>query len=211
MTMHSPGAVDHFYEEAAVRNPCLGILFVLLGFRCAPLAAQENSAPPAPSAARAAQGAAADAGSHQNDDLSAIRQALGDYVTAFNEGHAKEVAAHWTPDGDYVDAAGRTITGRDALEAEYSRFFNENQGVKIQVVIDSLRLLSDDAAIEDGRAVLEPPPAGAPAISKYTAVHVKVDGKWLMSTVRDTRVETPSAYRNVEDLEWLIGTWSAEE
>ena len=24
-------------------------------------------------------------------------------------------------------------------------------------------------------------------MSKYTAVHVKVGGKWLMSTVRDTR------------------------
>ena len=32
-----------------------------------------------------------------------------------------------------------------------------------------------------------------------------------MSTVRDTRVETPSTYRNVADLEWLIGTWTAEE
>src|SRR6185436_3306757 len=33
----------------------------------------------------------------------------------------------------------------------------------------------------------------------------------LMSTVRDTRVETPSGYSKVADLEWLIGTWTAEE
>jgi len=32
-----------------------------------------------------------------------------------------------------------------------------------------------------------------------------------MATVRDTRIETLSAYRRVEDLEWLIGTWTAEE
>ena len=82
---------------------------------------------------------------------------------------------------------------------------------RCSLMIDSLRLLSDDAAIEDGRAMLDPTPAGAPAISKYTAVHVKVDGKWLMSTVRDVRIETPSGYHNVEDLEFLIGKWTAEE
>ena len=32
-----------------------------------------------------------------------------------------------------------------------------------------------------------------------------------MSTVREAHVETPSAYHNVADLEWLIGTWTAEE
>ena len=32
-----------------------------------------------------------------------------------------------------------------------------------------------------------------------------------MSTVRDARIETPSAYRNVADLEFLIGVWTAEE
>jgi hypothetical protein len=74
-----------------------------------------------------------------------------------------------------------------------------------------LRLLSDSAAIEDGHSIVEPAPADAPAIGKYMAVHVKVDGKWLMSTVRDSRIETPSSYGNVADLEFLIGTWTAEE
>ena len=32
-----------------------------------------------------------------------------------------------------------------------------------------------------------------------------------MASVRDTQIETPSAFRNVADLEWLIGTWMAED
>jgi hypothetical protein len=32
-----------------------------------------------------------------------------------------------------------------------------------------------------------------------------------MASVRDTHVETVSAFRNVADLEWLIGAWKAEE
>ena len=78
-------------------------------------------------------------------------------------------------------------------------------------MIDSLRLLSGDVAIEDGRALVEPPPPGAAGVSKYTAVHAKVDGKWLMASVRDTWIEAQVTRQSVADLDWLIGTWVAEE
>jgi uncharacterized protein (TIGR02246 family) len=153
---------------------------------------------------------AAPAGSDEAE-LAAVRATSGSFITAFNKGDAKAVAAHWTEDGDYTDESGAKFSGREAIEREYARFFAAHPGHKIKLTIDSLKLLGDSAAIEDGRASLDPPPAGAPATSKYTAIHVKADGKWLMSTVRDSRIETPSTYGNVADLEWLIGTWTAEE
>jgi uncharacterized protein (TIGR02246 family) len=152
------------------------------------------------------------AGSREtSEDVAAIRAGSQAFVAAFNQGDAKAIAAFWTEDGDYADESGATFSGRDAIEKEYARFFAEHPGQKIRLVIDSLKLLSDAAAIEDGRAMLDPAPDGAPATSKYTVIHVKVDGQWLMSTVRDSRVEAVSAYSNVADLEWLIGTWTAEE
>lgn len=182
------------------------ILILLMGMFCPLVMAQEK---PAQDDAKesAHPKSAVDTGA----ELDAIRQASHDFVEAFNCHNASAVAASWTEDGDYIDESGRVIAGREAIEKKYSQFFKEHDDVKIRVVIDSLRLLSADAAIEDGHAILEPAPSGPPAISKYTAVHVKAGGKWRMSTVRDTRIETPSAYRNVEDLEWLIGTWTAEE
>lgn len=156
-------------------------------------------------AAMAADSAARDA------ELSAIRQASQEFVAAFNKGDAKRVAAHWTPDGELIDDEGNKYSGRDAIAKEYAELFKTQPNLKMRLIVDSLKLLSDGAAIEEGRAMLEPPPAGAPAISKYLVVHVKVDGKWLMSTVRDTRVELPSAYRQVSELEWLVGTWRGEE
>jgi hypothetical protein len=77
-------------------------------------------------------------------------------------------------------------------------------------MIDSLRMLSDVTAIEDGRTTVDPPFAGAPAFGKYTAVHVNVNGNWLMATVRDSRIEIPSNFGSLADLDWLIGTWTAE-
>jgi uncharacterized protein (TIGR02246 family) len=144
-------------------------------------------------------------------DLAAIRATSQAFAAAFNRRDAKAVAALWTPDGDCIDDAGRVLKGRAEIEKGYAEFFAANPQSQMRVLVDSLRLLSPNAAIEDGRAIVEPPPAGAPGIGKYTVVHVKVDGKWRMSTVRDTRLETPSAYRNLSDLEWLIGAWTAEE
>jgi len=163
---------------------------------------------PAPKRTKVAAAAAGDTQPASAD--AAIRQSSQAFVAAFNKGDAKSVAALWTEDGDFTDEAGRTFSGRAAIEKEYADFFAANKGVQIKLVVDSIKLLGDNAAIEDGRAYLEPAP-GAPAISKYTAAHVKVGSEWLMATVRDSRIELPSAYKNVEDLEWLIGTWTAEE
>lgn len=157
------------------------------------------------------QGSALDPDSGSASELAAIRAESQAFSAAFNAGDAKAVAALWTADGDYIDETGKSFAGRAEIEQNYARFFAENPGVRLRIVIDSLRLLSSDAAIEDGRTILDSASQGVPATGKYTAVHVKVDGKWLMSTVRDSRTETPSTYRNVADLEWLIGDWTAEE
>jgi uncharacterized protein (TIGR02246 family) len=153
----------------------------------------------------------APAASAEAAELAAIRAASEAFVAAFNAGDAQTVAAHWTPQGELVDEAGRKFTGREAIAKEYAALFESQPKSKMRIVIDALKLLSASAAIEEGRATLDPAPAGAPAISKYFVVHVKENGKWLMSTVRDSRVEVPSAYRHVADLEWLIGTWTADD
>lgn len=149
-------------------------------------------------------------GNRQTTAEAEIRQAAADFATAFDRGDAKAVAAHWTEDGDYVNENGQRFQGRGAIEQEYATFFAVQPGVKIHLSVDSIRLLNADTAIEDGRATIGPLPQGPPAHSRYTAVHVKRDGRWLMSTVRDSRVELTSNHHQLADLEFLIGTWQAE-
>ncbi len=144
-------------------------------------------------------------------EVAAIRAGSESFVAAFNKHDAKGVAALWTADGEYIDDSGRAINGRDAIEQDYAAFFTENPNVEIKMVIDSLRVISGDVAIEQGRAVVEPPPRGAPGVSSYTAVHTKVDGKWLMASVRDTWTEARVTPASIADLGWLIGSWTAEE
>jgi uncharacterized protein (TIGR02246 family) len=146
----------------------------------------------------------------ESPELSALRQSAASFVEAFNRGDAAAVAALWTPDGEYVDAQGRNYVGREAIEQGYAEFFAENPGGTLQLQIEALRLLSPSTAMEDGQAVFQPANGGAPTLSEYSVVHVKVDGRWLMASVRDTHV-AESARDNLADLSWLIGSWTAEE
>lgn len=144
-------------------------------------------------------------------ELAAIRQAAEDFATAFNKGDASAVAAHWTENGEYISETGVVFSGRKAIEDEYKNFFAANPGLHMGIVIDALRLLSDSAAIEDGHITLNQGHATTAVSTRYTAVHVKMDGKWLMSSVRDTHIDVPLSSRNMADLEFLIGSWVAEE
>jgi uncharacterized protein (TIGR02246 family) len=132
-------------------------------------------------------------------------------VSAFNQGDAKAIAALWTEDGEYIDDRGRRFAGRDAIEKGYAEFFTENPGLVIQLAVESLRLVSPNTAIEDGLASVKSDSGVGGGVSRYTVVHVKEDGKWLMASVRDTAIEAPAAVRSAADLQWLIGTWVAEE
>lgn len=144
-------------------------------------------------------------------ELAAIRAGSAAFVAAFNKGDAKAIAALWTEDGEYIDDRGRRFAGREAIEKGYAELLSDNPGAVMQIAIDSLRLVSPNTAIEDGRASVKSGSGGAGGASRYTVVHAKADGKWLMASVRDTAFELPAAVRSAADLEWLIGTWVAEE
>jgi uncharacterized protein (TIGR02246 family) len=137
----------------------------------------------------------------------AVRKAAQEFDAAFNSGSADKIAALWTADAEYVDEDGVRYVGRDMIKKEYGEFFAASPQSKIRSLTDSVRLINGTTAIEDGRAMVDPPPAGAPATSRFTALYVLQDGKWLLSSVHDMRVAAPSNYHRLDDFEWIIGTW----
>jgi uncharacterized protein (TIGR02246 family) len=163
-----------------------------------------KAAAPAGSTAAAATPAAAPAYE------TAVRQSAKDFAAAFDKGDAKAIAALWTEDGEFIDEAGTRIVGREAIEKRYQEFFAQNAGATIEIVIDALRGAGADTALEDGRAAVTlPSHAGASSSGKYTAVHVRRDGKWALASVRDLPGESANE-PSLADLDWMIGTWHAE-
>jgi uncharacterized protein (TIGR02246 family) len=146
-----------------------------------------------------------------NDAVAAIHSESAAFVEAFNRQDAEAIGKLWTEDGEYVDESGQRFDGREAIVKEYAAFFEAAGTPKIKLTIDSVRLLSDRTAIEDGSASVEPAPEGVRGVSRYVAVHVKVGDRWQMASVRETWSEMPAENRAFEDLDWLVGTWATEE
>jgi uncharacterized protein (TIGR02246 family) len=132
------------------------------------------------------------------------------FVEAFHKGDAKAVASFWTKDGDYTDQTGRTFKGRDAIEKSFTEFFAENKGLKLRIDITGVKFVTPEVAIEDGTTSVIPPDGAPPSRARYTIVHVKKDGKWLLSSVRDAPFAPPTNQEHFRGLEWALGDWAAD-
>jgi uncharacterized protein (TIGR02246 family) len=145
-------------------------------------------------------------GNAQETDREAIAKAARSFIAAFENGDAKAVAAHWTESGEYVSDDGTTIRGRADIEKEYAELFaKKKMAAKVAVDVDSIRFPSRDTAIEEGHFKIRYGKELAVA-SKYTILHVRENGKWLMAVVR----EWPNDGATLRDLDWLIGAWTAK-
>jgi uncharacterized protein (TIGR02246 family) len=143
-------------------------------------------------------------------ETAAMKKNAEAFTAAFDKGDAKAVAAFWTPDGDYVDETGRHMKGREEIEKAFTEFFGENKGLKVQIHTESLRFVTPEVAIEDGVTAVTEADGGPPSRARYTVVHVKKDGKWILSSVRDSPYAPPSNYEHLKELEWAIGDWVNE-
>jgi len=143
-------------------------------------------------------------------EAAALKKNAEAFITAFDKGDAKAVAAFWTADGDYVDETGRHMKGREEIEKTFTEFFSENKGLKAQIHTESLRFVTPDVAVEDGVTSVTEPDGGPPSRASYTVVHVKKDGQWMLSSVHDAPYAPPSNYEHLKELEWAIGDWTNE-
>lgn len=143
-----------------------------------------------------------------DEDL--VRNAISSYKTAFDNGDAKALAGHWTPEGEFTPPGGETIKGREALEKSFTSYFKDSPGAKIELKSIDINMISPGVALEKGVAEVLLPEQ-EPSITEYTAVHVKTPEGWKMDNVTETSVLVPhSHYEHLKPLEWMIGTWVDE-
>ena len=144
-----------------------------------------------------------------SDDEAGVRKAIVSYVDAFNKGDATAVAAHWSETGEWIDPEGTPIQGRDAILAEMKTYFAGDKKPQIKLLDLSVRFLAPSVAVEQGVALVTRPDE-AMSESSYFAIHVRENGKWQLSSVRELApkpLPPPSHYEQLQELEWMIGEW----
>jgi uncharacterized protein (TIGR02246 family) len=142
-------------------------------------------------------------------DEKAIRATADEFVKAFNAGDAKTIGAEWSSDAEYTEETGQDFHGRAAIEAYYAQLFKEHPGGVITIKIESIRSLGPDIAVEKGIASVKDP-KGDSSAAKYTVVHARRDGKWVMVDCKDAPYVSAADEDYLKDLGWLIGDWKID-
>ncbi|WP_435011908.1 YybH family protein (plasmid) [Tundrisphaera lichenicola] len=147
----------------------------------------------------------------RGDDEKAIKVLLDAFTKAFNVGDATAAADTYAETAIVVDEQGERTEGRAAIGDHYARSFADNPGSKISIQVEALRFLGPETAIEVGRTTITPAAdTGAPEVTRFTAVYVKNDNRWLQSAVRDEVAHDVAPHERLKDLEWLVGDWVNE-
>ena len=142
-------------------------------------------------------------------DEIAIRKTGGDFIKAFNAGDAKAIAALWTKEGEYLQADGDELKGRDAIEKDFAEFFKNNPKATVEIGVSSLRVLGKNVAIEEGTTRMRLPRTKATGEARFSVLLVREDDRWRMASVREW-VPDAAEMASLNDLSWLVGDWTAQ-
>ena len=140
------------------------------------------------------------------DDDGAITKSARDFADAFNKGNAKALAAMWTEKGELREAGGPTLVGRASIEKAYSNYFKANPSTKIEVLVKSVRFPAKGLAVEEGLLRFPRGANNLTGTTAYVAVHVREGDQWKMALSS----EGSAGQDRIEDLDWLLGEWTAK-
>ena len=188
----------------------VGAALVMFFEQTVAFAAPPAAAPPGGATSQSKPAAAAPQLVGSEADEKAIRATADVFVKAFNASDAQAIGDLWAADARYTDESGQSYYGGPAIEKEYATLFKEHRGATMTVNIDSIRFLGPDIAIEKGIATVKLPGAEAASGARYTVVHARRDGKWIMVVGRDAPYVPGTDGDSLKDLGWLIGDWQVE-
>jgi uncharacterized protein (TIGR02246 family) len=139
-------------------------------------------------------------------EIAAVRKEAGAFVRAFNKKDAQAVAAFWTKDGEYIGPDEEPVRGRKDIAKMYAEFFKKHPKARLEVKVETVRLLGRQTALEEGTLKLWLAGEKEPGEARYSVLHVREDDGWRMATVREW-VKHPDEDISLKDIEWLVGEW----
>lgn len=139
--------------------------------------------------------------------MQAVSESL---VAAYNAGDAATLIAVFTPKAELVDDAGNVHRGVDEIGALFQAFREKFPTATMALDVNSIRLISEMVAVEDGTRTVKTD--DATAVNQYTMVYVKRDGKWLVAAARETAADPEKTpHDRLQPLAWLVGQWVDED
>jgi len=143
-------------------------------------------------------------------DLAAVVSHEKEFEAAYARGDAKSIAGFFTEDADYTTEDGRFLNGRAAIQSAFEDAIANNPGAKLDIVVQSVRPLTDDVVEERGSTTVTGTD-GSTDSALYTAIQVRKDGKWFISELTETDAPTPTPHDRLSELAWIVGSWAEDD
>ena len=143
-------------------------------------------------------------------DQSSLRKFSEETILLFNRGDANGLASRFLVDGELVDERGVVYVGQAEIKNLFAGFFSKFQATKLEMSIDSLRVIGA-VAIEDGSRTMSTADGVSKSQFRYQVIWSKVSDGWKIASFRDSPMLTsPSAHDAILPLEWMVGEWVNE-
>lgn len=143
-------------------------------------------------------------------DEQQIRQGVVAFVEQYNAHKADAVTALFAADARMVFSDGTEVNGSEEIKQSFEEAFSASPKTAISVVVESIRFLTPDVAVEEGFTTSFPDGETLTSRGRYTVLHLRKEGRWQMQSVRVVEEESLSSYGELAPLEWLIGEWIDE-
>lgn len=128
------------------------------------------------------------------------------YEEAYAKGDVKAIGDLFADDAEFTDEEGHVCKGRAEIEDSLRAGFAANKGAKLDIKVDSVRLLAPQVILEKGSTTVTSA-NGETNGALYTAIHTKAGDKWKLSQVIESPLPAVTAHDHLTELQWLVGQW----
>lgn len=133
----------------------------------------------------------ATAAAQDTPDRQAVRDIVQKYMDARDRQDPAELEKLFTADADQLVSSGEWRKGRDEL-VKGTLASSRNSGGKRTITVESVRFLSPDVAIADGRYELTGLAGGASRKMWTTLIATRTPGGWRIAAIRNMLPAAPA-------------------
>lgn len=134
-----------------------------------------------------------------------IRRASAAYVAAFNTGDFTALADQWTERATLREA-GVVLSGRSAIVAALRAWREQHPKATLAIKVSAIEMLAESLARVEGTMEFTPRAGAKATISRFTSLRAREGDVWRLVE----SIVIPEHAAALDDLDWLIGTWTAE-
>jgi uncharacterized protein (TIGR02246 family) len=123
-----------------------------------------------------------------------VRQSHENYVRALNQKDMNTLLDLWADEAVYRNpVTGKLVQGKENIKKEYNALFNEMDGTKLNMKINSISFPFEDKAVVEGVMQLKSP-EGKTLDHEYSIIYVKRKGKWKILNLSEINLPKSLSY-----------------